>query len=298
MNVWIKFGGWFQCRLSTDPDPTDEPRGVSGYVRAVAGEPDLDRIIRLQPPVVQRSHCPPIGVNVTSVFGDSRCLPNEHPLVGATVELLDDPKFEGRNHVIAEDGYEPVVPVHLRIAGDDFELRRKYSDEMKFPPETDEDRVLLSELAATGVNISPGVIGETTQIWDLGEVWKDRAQKLAADRDASSDEIEIAALSARIAGISDPRNARFFPARMLYRLALAGNGNFKDSGSKLPGKPILSPKVPWPLEFWFGAWDADALSGFMEGYLGVPIELKEKETSVESTVDLAAVISDPLQQRR
>ena len=41
MKIWLKFTGWFQCRLATDPDPTDEPRGVSGYVRAVAGEPDL-----------------------------------------------------------------------------------------------------------------------------------------------------------------------------------------------------------------------------------------------------------------
>ena len=70
MNIWLKFNGWFQCRLATDPDPTDEPRGVSGYVRAVAGEPDLDRILRLQPPVVQRSYCPQVGVKVRAVFGD------------------------------------------------------------------------------------------------------------------------------------------------------------------------------------------------------------------------------------
>ena len=40
----IEFNGWFQCRLATDPDPYDEPRGVSGYVHAYAGEPDLDRL--------------------------------------------------------------------------------------------------------------------------------------------------------------------------------------------------------------------------------------------------------------
>ena len=33
--------GWFQCRLATDPDPYDEPRGVSGYVHAYLGEPTL-----------------------------------------------------------------------------------------------------------------------------------------------------------------------------------------------------------------------------------------------------------------
>ena len=26
----IQFGGWILMRLATDPDPTDEPRGVSG----------------------------------------------------------------------------------------------------------------------------------------------------------------------------------------------------------------------------------------------------------------------------
>ena len=46
----LRFGGWFQCRLATDPDPADEPRGVSGSIKALPGEPDLDRIIRLQPP--------------------------------------------------------------------------------------------------------------------------------------------------------------------------------------------------------------------------------------------------------
>ena len=94
LNIWLKFTGWFQCRLATDPDPTDEPRGVSGYVRAVAGEPDLDRILRLQPPVVQRSYCPQVGVRVSAVFGDSRYLTTEHPLIGTLVEFLDDPKFE------------------------------------------------------------------------------------------------------------------------------------------------------------------------------------------------------------
>jgi hypothetical protein len=34
----LKFGGWFQCPLATDPDPADEPRGVDGYKHAVAGE--------------------------------------------------------------------------------------------------------------------------------------------------------------------------------------------------------------------------------------------------------------------
>src|SRR5262249_14585732 len=126
-DVWIKFAGWFQCRLATDPDPCDEPRGVSGYVRAVAGEPDLDRIIRLQPKgTTPRSHCPALGVSVVAVFGDARHAPASHPLLGATVELLDDPKFEGRNHILAEDGVEAIVPCHLRIRKGRFVAQRKF----------------------------------------------------------------------------------------------------------------------------------------------------------------------------
>src|SRR5689334_8084955 len=115
MTLWLRFEGWFQCRLATDPDPTDEPRGVSGYLRAVAGEPDLDRVIRLQPKgAVSRTHCPPIGVRVTRVFGLEHNT-TTHPLIGGKVDFLDSPKFEGRNHAAAQDGFEAVVPLHVRI---------------------------------------------------------------------------------------------------------------------------------------------------------------------------------------
>src|SRR5690606_16465196 len=47
----IDFEGWFQVRLATDPDPSDEPRGVSGTTFALAGEPDFDRIVRFWEPI-------------------------------------------------------------------------------------------------------------------------------------------------------------------------------------------------------------------------------------------------------
>ena len=47
--IEVRYSGWFQCRLATDPDPYDEPRGVSGYLHAYVGEPDLDRrIVKLE----------------------------------------------------------------------------------------------------------------------------------------------------------------------------------------------------------------------------------------------------------
>lgn len=112
-SLLIKFGGWFQCRLATDPDPADEPRGVDGYIHAVAGEPDLDRIIRLQPSdqSVRRSYCPVVGVKVTSVYLDQH-KSNDHPLVGALVDFLDNPKFEGRNGILAVAGGSSISSSH------------------------------------------------------------------------------------------------------------------------------------------------------------------------------------------
>jgi hypothetical protein len=94
----LRFGGWFQCRLATDPDPADEPRGVSGSIKALPGEPDLDRIIRLQPPVFRRSHTRQVGVEVREVRLDGELL-RHHPLAGAAVDLLGDPVFKGENGV-------------------------------------------------------------------------------------------------------------------------------------------------------------------------------------------------------
>ncbi len=119
----ITFKGWVQCRLATDPDPYDEPRGVSGYIQAYTDEPDLDRIIRFNNPPFFRSHTPKISVKVSSVNLNGQDIDN-HTLIGANVDLLDNPKFEGRNGIIAEDGEEPVVPYHLLIEKDDVSFSR------------------------------------------------------------------------------------------------------------------------------------------------------------------------------
>ncbi|HEX6041581.1 hypothetical protein, partial [Longimicrobium sp.] len=44
----LEFGGYFMARLATDPDPTGEERGISGYTMALVSEPPLDQTIRLQ----------------------------------------------------------------------------------------------------------------------------------------------------------------------------------------------------------------------------------------------------------
>src|SRR5215217_9320292 len=120
----LEFEGFFQCRLASDPDPADETRGVSGLTFAVAPEPDLDRIIRLQDPVALRSAGPTVGVTIVRVQIDDQPTAN-HPLLGARVHLHDAPRFEGRNGIVAEDAREPIDPFLLEISGDGVTLRRE-----------------------------------------------------------------------------------------------------------------------------------------------------------------------------
>ncbi len=281
--LWLKFAGWFQVRLTTDPDPTDEPRGVSGYAQAIAGEPDLDRVIRLQPgpQVVPRSHCPEVGVMVRAVYADGKNVTG-HALVDAAVELVGDPKFEGRNGIVAEDGFEPVVPCHFQIKKNRFVLNRPHLDTEEFP---------FEELKAGGVNGSPAEIAEATGIWDLGTVWEKREAELRKDRDATTDPVVQAALTQRIEMIANRKKnrlTRYFGARMMYALSLKGTAACEDPDGFLKGTVDLIS--PWPVEFWFGGWDPDAFSGFMQGFIGVPIETTVPTDDNELALSLAKLM--------
>ncbi len=105
----IAYEGWFQCRMASDPDPTNDPRGISGPTIAVAGEPDFDRVIRLQDPICPRyPHETDIGVDARAVgYVDPSSPPGTpptdipgHPLVGAKVAFL----------TLGECGGSPLAP--------------------------------------------------------------------------------------------------------------------------------------------------------------------------------------------
>src|ERR1700730_1603882 len=157
----LKFSGWFQCRLATDPDPSDEPRGVSGFTFALPGEPDLDRIIRFQPQgTAYRCCCPPIGVHIKGVYEDG-CKIDDHPLAGADVDLLHDPKFLGENGIIVQYN-EPIVPFHLCISKGELRLSRPHADDELFPFEGD--------LRGKEGNYFSCEISEEREIWNQGSV--------------------------------------------------------------------------------------------------------------------------------
>ncbi|MDQ1739300.1 MAG: hypothetical protein QOE53_952 [Pseudonocardiales bacterium] len=277
----LGFEGFVQVRLATDPDPADEPRGVSGWTHAVAGEPDLDRVLVLQDDDarrVRRSRGPEVGVTVRSVEVDG-VQSAGHPLIGARVELLDAPKFEGRNWVIASDGVEPVDPLHLRISAPGIVLDKldaltdsagagipfyliSPEDLERRSPEVEADPAAQAEVMA-----ALGVPGNDPVAWRLA-----RKNRLQDDLDAldADDEVTATALRIRIADLGVARPAEgLVGIRMRYQLLVHGPGTSSVAAGVLPGD--VQDDADWELDFWVGGWDADALCMYLRGTLGIPL---------------------------
>jgi hypothetical protein len=256
----IAFEGWFQCRLATDPDDFDHPRGESGWTFALPGEPDLDRVIRFQSPIASRSHTPRVVVVVNGVADESGSL-DTHPLIGCPVELLDSPVFEGRNGDIAMSATEPIVPFTLTISGPGFQLKASDPidladpDEVMrrqpfdFQPDSDEVRT------ATGIANPSAYRGarRSTLQADLGLATE------GDDREALILRIsELARGGIRLSSLS---------FKLDYEFELRGENTWHDPDGQLGTPP--SSTSPWRVNFWMGAWDADALCGYVKGELRV-----------------------------
>lgn len=275
----IYFDGWFQCRLPTNPDPSDEPRGVSGFTFAVAGEPDFDRIIRLHDPLCPRSHGPDIGVATRSVAlnGDRQI---DHALVGARIRLLHEPRFESRNQLLTDDrsGTGLIEPFHLAVEGDGVTFERPAT---LFPPDPLRS---LHEVPASflnrrapvdpaGYTVDPVRIAHAAGIVSPGAHRSVRKRLLEADLDRTADPTERAALEKRINELekADPSNMRMLSMILTQtrRFDLDGKAEIRGADGMLPHPADTSR--PWPIEFWMGGWDADALCGFMSGRLAIPL---------------------------
>lgn len=304
----IHFGGWFQCRLATEPDPTDEPRGVSGFTFAVAGEPPFDRIIRLQESasVIKRSHTPTVGVTVKEVDIDGEPVPEQNSLyqvlVGAEVDLLDDAMFIGQNYILALARKEPIDPFHLQISkeidGQRVMLLRRKDLWNPADPELDIYQILqdkkrnLEEVESIigrrqpiGRDTARDVlqrqsheVAEATGIFDARRYLQKRLELLEKDLNhlpnTPDTAIQIAALKARIDKLKPEDTYPLLLVKVNYQFDLNGPADMDED--LLQG--ITSVDVPWPIEFWMGAWDSDALCGYMKGTLSIPFKPFESES--------------------
>lgn len=132
----IHYEGYFMGRIATDPDPTNEPLGRSGYTVAFQDEDALDQTVRLRSwrnshnlraPADQMDGKRFPEVRVTGVTLDS--VPVESALVNAPVNLLGKPGLAGpvlesRNNLVgSDDTFAFVVnPFVLRVGEGDQTL--------------------------------------------------------------------------------------------------------------------------------------------------------------------------------
>lgn len=269
--VVLSFSGFMQVRLATNPDPTDEPRGVSGYTFALPGEPDLDRILRTSSPQAPRTHAPPTGVRVTRVTVDGTPLAT-HPLVGATFDLLGASKFESVNEVMMEQGTEILEPFDVQLAHGAFRLqRRAYLD-----PAQPELTVYTAPRAAVEARRASATMSTDmmVEVWHTTDPRVPRAQRLAllqADLAATQDPTTRAALARRVSEleVTDPSDRRLYSMQFIERRHYDLNGPtaLVDPEGWLTG---LATDVTFACDIAMGAWDCDALSFYATGTLSLP----------------------------
>lgn len=278
----LEFEGYFQCRLATDPDPSDERRGVSGWTFAVAPEPGLDRVIRFQDPVAQRAPGPTVGVTVRRVSTHEQPLP-AHPLLGARVNLLDNPKFEGRSGIIAEDALEPIDPFLLEIFGGGVTLRREDFWDRRNPRRVriiDVPPPLLARRQpADDVAVSVAEVFEAAGIPSPATFFGERRQHLVSELANTADADRRAGLQTRLDHIEESLEGGgtrlgILGASLVYRFEINGPGAVVDDpGNALGGTVYTAPA--WPIQFWMGGFDADSLCGYTRGSLSLPFRAEE-----------------------
>jgi rubrerythrin len=212
----VKFRGWFQVRLGTDPDHSLHQYGCTGNTFAFGKEPRFDRSIHFQPhDNFARVGGPNIGVNVyeanyySSYKAMKMAMPTDYgtpvpDLVDAHVDLLEKPIFAGRNWLLSLDG-EPVNPFHvaIKMTKKEGHFDRKVKENKPFEDETVRNRS-LSFRFPTPPSASPT---DEAANWELvkkvspntplngPDLWKDRLATLKK---------EVARINAELE--KDPQN--------------------------------------------------------------------------------------------
>jgi hypothetical protein len=307
-SLLLDFEGYFQMRMATDPDPTDERRGVSGYTFALAGEPDLDAKVHLQPdepgvwqrkfgigddegenlPVARtsRSGGPRVGVIVTGASIGGNPAPE---YLDARVQFLDAQILE-HNGVLIRNDFFFVDPLHVRISDREGKVLLERKDWVN---PTDPDMPLWEATSPMLVRRQPtmaqsnspmvaaatGLPNASNETCILNR--EARRKSLEALYAKTKDETARAALVTRIEqlriveqwwnlAVGTYKNRPI--DRRAHQLTLLFDGwNIAVMGPAV--NPIGADETqPWPLKFWMGGWDGDALTGFVKGTWEIPLK--------------------------
>lgn len=297
----LAFEGYYQYRAPTDPDPTDEPRGVSGYTFAVAGEPDLDGLMHFQPDepgVYERAFGPPgtpgprVGVRVTRAqrWDDQALTLTDVPeLVGARLALPGSRPAE-LNGIIVRNDYFAIDPVRVQLRGPDGDDTMLLDRADLLDP--DQPDLLIT--SATGDMIKrrqpAGFVSDSVEAAKaLGlpdatpasaianrQLRQATLEQLLAE---TTDEVERAALDTRISQLNILRRWWYLSDddgqsidRRAHQLTLQAYGwNIDVNGPVYANALDGDPGQRWPIAFWMGGFDGDALTAYVSGYLSVPL---------------------------
>lgn len=293
-NLVLGFGGYFQLRMATDPDPTDDSRGMSGYTFALPGEPDFDGILHFQPDepgVCERdfgadAFAPRVGVKVVSATLRGAPAPG---FVGARL-AMPNARLVERNGIVVRNDFFALDPVEVRCEKDGVVLlaRRDELDPARPGlPITEADSPMLrrrqprswvspSAEVATATGLPMPVTDQALIANRLH-----RRSCLLALLENTVDPITRSALEVRIRELEIVRRwwdlSQTGPEgppidRRAYTLALQATGWSIDvNGAVLANEVGGDAHARWPLGFWLGGWDGDALSGYIQGTWTIPL---------------------------
>jgi len=296
-NYLLHFKGWAQGRMPTDPDPSYEPRGVSGYSFALPGEPDMDRIIYFQNKkgVIQRSHTPDIGVYVTGgteftttgtegdvEFIDKKEIAEGHDLFNAKIDLKKKCVFVSENSTVIYNGFGVMNPFIFSVEGKDKSFKRRFYADPKHPKDKVEE-YSIKTLTPFMLNT---VFMDSVELMSDANVLNRTAfrneRKKLLEEDLAIAELEsiilpkdktllttIAALKKRISelNMNDPENRR---TRQIGTQVLI-NYPLNAKHAEVDDQKV-KPSADWPITMWLGAWDADSLGFFVNGFIEISVE--------------------------
>lgn len=302
----INFDGYFMCRLATDPDPTNEERGMSGYTMALANEDPLDQVIRLQasPEWLKRNARPPllnmdisVGVSVKSALFNGVSYEGASNVIGAKVYLdgvdfpLPGPTFESRNSTVgSDDTFAFVVnPFNLRIEQESTGVKLTATDYVD-PNDPAlalwqvNDPAIYSRRLPNCATIGDTEVEEALNVFDAYGYFRDRRRYLdklirdtSAMRDNTTSKPERDQLDAQIQSYkSRIYQLEFWGDRVINKIQTKVSWAYDINGPQqvegdLGGK--VDTTQPWKMSYWFGGWDGDLLLGYMRGTLGVPFTM-------------------------
>jgi hypothetical protein len=296
----LGFGGYFMCRIATDPDPSDDPYGTSGYTMALAHEPVLDQVIRLQydssAAPLRSNPLPNLrkrvqeGVTVRSVSFDG--VPDAartKVLVGARVALLGSPRFVSTNNTVGSDDTMAFVvePFHLSITHDALHDGQKVpiriaAEDYLIPGNPTVAAVEIPNPAVYASRLSvfapqpSAAANQAIGVFDEYGYFRDRLrwlrEQIASDQ-TSPDAKQ--AYRSRVFQIEE------WGDRVINKLGFQAVWSHGTNGpqkfdvdpppvaDKLLGGRVITDQ-PWTVDYWFGGWDGDLLVGYMAGSLNIP----------------------------